>query len=99
MVMPLCPAAPSFPPRCAAENADVLTRAGLEALSRLFPDWRIWADDHGWHARRRGEVYVQAYSDGAPAFCVHAVDVVDLAAQLRWQQAADMHAPCGCSRE
>lgn len=72
-------------------------RAGVEALSRLFPDWLIWADEHGLHARRRGSVYVQGYDLGAPAFCVHGPSPVDLAAQLRWQQAADAHAPAGCS--
>ena len=87
---------PSLPRRCAARSADVLAMAGVEALTRLFPDWLIWADDHGWHARRRGEVYVQAYGRGAPAFCVRAVSALDLAAQLRWQQAADIHAPAGC---
>lgn len=91
------PPAP-VPPRCAAGNTEVLTRAGVEALTGAFPDWRIWADDHGWHARRRGDVYLQAYRRGAPAFCVHAISAVDLAAQLRWQQAADIHAPAGCSR-
>ena len=78
--------------------SEVLTGAGVEALSQLFPDWRIWADDYGWHARRRGDVYVQVYQHGAPAFCVHARGAHDLAAQLRWQQAADMHAPAGCAR-
>jgi hypothetical protein len=91
------PLAP-VPPRCAAGNTEILTRAGVEALTGAFPDWRIWADDHGWHARRRGDVYLQAYRRGAPAFCVHAISAVDLAAQLRWQQAADIHAPAGCSR-
>jgi hypothetical protein len=43
-------------------------------------------------------VYVQAYQRGAPAFCVHGVSALDLAAQLSWQQAADVHAPVGCSR-
>jgi hypothetical protein len=81
----------------AARMTDVLTRAGVEALSGLFADWRIWADEHGWHARRRGDGYLQAYRRGAPAFCVHAVSAGELAAQLRWQQAADMHAPAGCS--
>jgi Resolvase, N terminal domain len=89
---------PPPPPRCAAGTADVLTSAGIEALTRAFPDWRIWADDYGWHARRRGSVYVQAYQHGAPAFCVHGVSAIDLAAQLRWQQAADVHSPVGCSR-
>jgi hypothetical protein len=84
--------------RRADETAEVLTRAGVEALSGLFPDWLIWADEHGLHARRRGCVYVQGYDLGAPAFCVHAVTPVDLAAQLRWQAAADVHAPAGCSR-
>jgi len=81
----------------AARMTDVLTRAGVEALSGLFADWRIWADEHGWHARRRGDGYLQAYRRGAPAFCVHAVSAGELAAQLRWQQAADIHAPAGCS--
>jgi hypothetical protein len=78
-------------------TAEVIMRAGVEALSRLFPDWLIWADEHGLHARRRGSVYVQGYDLGAPAFCVHGPSPVDLAAQLRWQQAADAHAPAGCS--
>ncbi len=84
---------PPPPPRCAAGTADVLTRAGIEALTRAFPGWLIWVDEHGWHGRRRGDVYVQAYQHGAPSFCVHGVSAVDLAAQLRWQQAADVHSP------
>jgi hypothetical protein len=87
-----------LPPQRPSATADILTLAGIEALSGSFPGWRIWADDHGWHARRRGSVYLQAYRRGAPAFCVHAVSAIDLAAQLRWQQAADLHAPAGCSR-
>jgi hypothetical protein len=75
----------------------VLARARLEALDELFPDWRIWLDRHGWHARRRSSVYKQDYLPGAPAFCVHADSSVDLAAQLCWQRAADQHAPYGCS--
>jgi len=86
-----------FPPQGAARTTDVLTRAGVEALSGLFTDWRIWADDHGWHARRRADGYMQAYRRGAPAFCVHAASAGELAAQVRWQQAADMHAPAGCA--
>jgi hypothetical protein len=89
---------PPNPVRRAAGTADVLTSAGVEALTRSFPDWRIWADVHGWHGRRRSNVYVQIYQRGAPAFCVHGVSALDLAAQLRWQQAADAHAPAGCSR-
>jgi hypothetical protein len=85
------------PPQGAARITDVLTRAGVEALSGLFADWRIWADQHGWHARRRGGGYLQDYRRGAPAFCVHAVSAEELAAQLRWQQAADIHAPAGCA--
>jgi hypothetical protein len=87
----------TFRPQGAARNTDVLTRAGVEALSGLFTDWRIWADQHGWHARRRSDGYMQAYQPGAPAFCVHAVSAEELAAQLRWQQAADTHAPAGCA--
>ena len=86
-----------FPRRRASKTAEVLTQAGVEALSGLFTDWRIWTDDHGWHARRRDDGYLQAYRRGAPAFCVHAVSAAELAAQLRWQQAADTHAPAGCS--
>jgi hypothetical protein len=78
------------------EHWDVLAEARLEALAGAFPDWRIWLDRHGWHARRRGEGYVQGYRPGAPAFCVHACAAVDLAAQICWQQAADDHAPDGC---
>ncbi len=90
--------APLLRPQRTTVTADILIRAGIEALSGSFPDWRVWADDHGWHARRRGAAYLQAYQRGAPAFCVHADSAVDLAAQLRWQQAADLHAPAGCSR-
>ncbi len=79
------------------EAWSVLARARLEALDRLFPDWRIWLDHHGWHARRRNSVFKQGYLPGAPAFCVHADSSVDLAAQLCWQRAADQHAPSGCS--
>jgi hypothetical protein len=90
-------AGPGNPPP-AVSSAEILAQAAIEALSALFADWRIWADEHGWHARRRGHVYLQDYHPGAPAFCVHAGNSVDLAAQLRWQQAADTHVPAGCSR-
>ena len=71
-------------------------RAALEALAEIYPDWRIWLDEHGWHARRRGEGFVQGYRPGAPVFCVHADTATGLAAQLCWQQAAEAHAPEGC---
>lgn len=77
--------------------AAVLARAGVEALAELFPRWRIWADlDSGWHAARRGE-FIQDYHQGAPAFYVHAASAAGLAIQLRWQEAAETHAPFGCS--
>jgi hypothetical protein len=69
----------------------VLARARIEALSQLFPGWRIWLDQYGWHARRRDSTYLQFRCDGAPAFSVHADSPTDLAAQLCWQQAADQH--------
>ncbi len=78
-------------------GAAVLADAGVEALAELFPRWRIWVDpDTGWHACRRGG-FVQDYHQGAPAFSVHAASVGELAAHLRWQEAADAHAPSGCS--
>lgn len=77
------------------QSWDVLPRARLEALAAIYPDWRIWLDQHGWHARRR-DGYLQEYRPGAPAFCVHADTATRLAAQLCWQQAADAHAPYGC---
>jgi hypothetical protein len=73
----------------------LLAEAGREALTELFPQWRIWTDGHGWHARRRGG-FLQHYQYGAPTFAVHARTAVELAAQLRWQEAADEHAPAGC---
>jgi hypothetical protein len=79
----------------AAETWDVLAQARLEALAGMFPDWRIWLDRNGWHARRR-DGFVQGYRAGAPAFHVRAVSAVDLAAQLCWQQAAEAYAPDGC---
>ena len=70
-------------------RAAVLAEAGVEALARLFPGWRIWADrDSGWHAARRGE-FIQGYHRGAPMFAVHAPSAGELAIQLRWQEAAD----------
>jgi hypothetical protein len=77
-------------------STKVLTDAGVDALNELFPGWRVWADANGWHARRRG-LYLQSYEYGAPSFCVHADSAAALAVQLRWQQAADVHAPFGCS--
>jgi hypothetical protein len=83
-----------FPLR--SEAWGVLARARIEALSELFPGWRIWLDQAGWHARRRDAMYLQVRRTGAPAFSVHADNPTDLAAQLCWQQAADRHAPDGC---
>jgi hypothetical protein len=79
------------------ETWEVLARARLEALAGLFPGWRIWLDQHGWHGRRRQSPYLQVVSSGAPAYCVHAQTATALAAQLCWQEAADKHAPQGCS--
>ncbi|HEY1642001.1 MAG TPA: recombinase family protein [Streptosporangiaceae bacterium] len=108
----LIPAAPAGPPASAEppqdaaqapnplsaeETWDVLARARLEALAGLFPDWRIWLDQRGWHARRRQSPYLQVVSSGAPAYYVHSRTATELAAQLCWQQAADRHAPDGCS--
>jgi hypothetical protein len=80
----------------AVETWDVLARARLEALAGLFPAWLIWLDQHGWHARRRVDSFLQVRRPGAPAFFVQASTATDLAAQLCWQQAADEHAPDGC---
>jgi len=84
------------PAPSSAEQWDVLPRARLEALAALYPAWRIWLDEHGWHARRRNG-YLQDYRPGAPAFYVRADTATELAAQLCWQQAADTHAPYGCA--
>lgn len=75
----------------------MLARARIEALSQLFPAWRIWPDQHGWHARRRDATYLQTRLDGAPAFSVHAGTPTELAAQLCWQQTADHDAAHGCT--
>jgi hypothetical protein len=85
-----------LPFRVRREAWGLLTRTGMEALSELFPGWRIWLDPHGWHARRRDAVYLQICHDGVPAFAVHADTAASLALQLCWQQAADRHAPDGC---
>jgi hypothetical protein len=78
-------------------GAAVLADAGVEALGDLFPGWRIWANrGSGWHACRRGG-FIQNYHQGAPAFYVHAATASELAGQLRWQEAAETHAPFGCS--
>ena len=98
---------PAIPPRHRPDYAvpfplarqawGVLARARIEALSELFPGWRIGLDQHGWHARRRDTTYLQIRCDGAPAFSVHADTPTELAAQLCWQQAADHHTPDGCT--
>ena len=45
----------------------------------------------------RGGYLETTSAPGAPAFCVHAGGPAELAAQIHWQQAADEHAPAGCS--
>jgi hypothetical protein len=71
------------------QTPGILANAQLEALARLFPDWRIWSDHHGWYARRRSDGFLQVHEPGTPVFCLRAVAATDLAAQLCWQQAAD----------
>jgi hypothetical protein len=78
------------------EPWSALTRAQLEALSGLFPSWRIWLDHHGWHACRRGG-HLQMFRPGAPSFHVRADTATQLAVQLCWQQAASTHTPQGCA--
>ena len=92
-------APPPARPAVLADREDwaVLARARAEALSGLFPGWRIWLDQAGWHARRRQDTYLQTRHNGAPAYSVHAATPTALAAQLCWQQAADQHAPDGCT--
>jgi hypothetical protein len=75
------------------ERPAVLTRVRVSAMSGLFPGWRIWIDDHGWHARRRDGVFLQEYWRGAPAFCVHADSEADLSRRLRDQEAAAARPP------
>jgi len=74
-----------------------LTRARIDALSQVFPAWRIWVDGHGWHACRRNG-YMQLFRPGVPAFHVGADNATELAAQLCWQQAVDEHFPQGCAQ-
>jgi hypothetical protein len=95
--MPVPRAAPGRGPLPAEQTWEVLARARLEALSGLFPGWRIWLDPDGWHARRRQSPFLQAGGMGAPAYSVHAATPAGLAAQLCWQRAADEHVPGGCS--
>jgi hypothetical protein len=76
----------------------ILTDAGVEALSALFPDWRIWAEeDTGWHAYRRGG-YIQDYQRNSPAFSVHAETAADLAGLMHWQEAIEAYGPFSCSQ-
>jgi hypothetical protein len=79
------------------EPWSTLTRARLDALSELFPAWRVWLDRHGWHARRR-DAHLQVFRPGSPAFHVRADTATELAAQLCWQQAAEAYTPQGCAR-
>ncbi len=91
---PFPAAAPHLVPQ---EPWSTLTRARLDALSDLFPAWRVWLDRHGWHARRR-DAHLQVFRPGAPAFHVRADTATELAAQLCWQQAAEAYTPQGCAR-
>jgi hypothetical protein len=86
--------APSPPPE---EQRSALEHAGLAALQEIYPGWRIWLDQHGWHARRRDEGFLQALHSGAPVFSVHAATAAGLAVQLCGQQAADGCAPAEAS--
>jgi len=88
---PEVPSALPFPVR-RREAWGALTRARIGALTELFPDWRIWLDERGWHARRREAVYLQGLEPGVPAFSVHAETSTELAKQLYGQQAADRNA-------
>jgi Resolvase, N terminal domain len=83
--------APPFPLR-RHEAWGALARARVAALTELFPGWRIWLDERGWHARRRETVYLQICQPGMPAFSVHAENSTGLAMQLYGQQAADRDA-------
>jgi hypothetical protein len=76
-------------------SASALTDAGVQALSELFPGWRIWAET-GWHAYRRGG-YIQDYQRNSAAFSVHAGCPAELAGLIRWQEAIDLHGPFVCS--
>jgi hypothetical protein len=107
LVLPPAAEGPDLTPRPAAAAAApaaplardprrLLDDARLEALTEIYPGWRTWLDEHGWHARRRSYGFVQGYRPGAPVFCVHADTATELVAQLCWQQAADTHAPDGC---
>jgi hypothetical protein len=104
LVLPAAAEGPDVTPRPAVTPApplarepwSMLARTRLEALAEIYPGWRIWLDQQGWHARRRGPGFVQGYRPGAPVFCVRADTATELAAQLCWQQAADTHAPDGC---
>jgi hypothetical protein len=95
-VAPLAPAPEPEPDTL--DTRAILDQAAHEALAAAFPDWRIWADDRGWHARRQaGDGYVQSRQAGTPVYHVSAPGAVSLAAQLLWQQAADRHTPNGCT--
>jgi hypothetical protein len=55
---PVPQAVPDRGPLPAQETWELLARARLETLSGLFPGWRIWLDQRGWHARRRQSPYL-----------------------------------------
>jgi hypothetical protein len=84
---------PAARPPAYRERPAVLTRARVSAMSGRFPQWRIWLDDYGWHARRRVGVFLQEFRPGAPAFCVHAESEADLSRRLLDQEAADAQPP------
>lgn len=84
------------PPPGRPDRAALLVRAQSDALCGLFPAWRIWHDEYGWHARRRSP-FLQSHGRGVPSYSVHAPGPAELAAQLCWQQAADEHTPNGCA--
>lgn len=55
------------------------------AISAVFPRWRVWKDDAGWHARRKGRFRDDRIVPDAPAYAVHSDDPLMLVLQLHHQ--------------
>lgn len=57
-------------------------------MQEAFPRWRIWQDDAGWHAMRKGS-FMQRRHRGAAAHSLHVPNAVLLAAHLAVEDALE----------
>jgi hypothetical protein len=57
-------------------------------IRRAYPDWYVWRDATGWHARRRGN-FREVHRPGAPLYSIHEFDPALLCERLHQQEQLD----------